>query len=110
MSFYDTVLTGYTPVVEAIAAEAGRANRRWGAEQADYSQQLHMWVWENRDMLSDRYAEFEDANRFQRFLAKCLRNECADYSLDIRAQAGGQDRQSAYWYTTGELKALLDAL
>jgi hypothetical protein len=105
-----TLLDEYAPLVEAISAEGGRKFNRYGAEQQDFAQELFLWVYQNEEWLHAKREEIGDDEQFTRFLAKCLRGEILDYGLDIRAQAGGQDRASAYWYTRGEVAVLLDSV
>lgn len=106
MTFED-MWAEYAPVIEGVAAEYGRRHHHQGADSDDFSQELALWMWKRRKWLDERRAEMDDDDAFEKFLARCLRNECEDYALDIRAQAGGQDRETAYWYTRGELERLL---
>lgn len=104
------LLEDYGPVIHAVAAEGGRQFWKYGADREDFSQELMVWVLDNNDWLTERRAEMDDDDQFSKFLARCLRNEVLDYGLDIRAHAGGQDRQTAFWYTKNELAALLPSM
>lgn len=97
----------FEPVVAGIASEYGRKYHKHGAEAEDFRQEMWLWVHTHTDRLLTKRDEYEDDDRFTKYLAKCLRNECHDYGVDIRAQAGGQDRQSAYYYNRGEIEALV---
>lgn len=97
----------FEPVVAGIAQEYGRKYHRYGADAEDFRQELWLWLHANTDKLLAKRDEWDDDDRFTKYLARCARNECHDYGIDIRAQAGGQDRASAYWYNRGEVEALL---
>lgn len=104
---YETIASEFGPVIAACAADYGRKYHRYGAETDDFLQEFQTWCWENEALLDEKREEFDDDDRFTRWLARCLRNQGLDYGVDIRAQAGQQDRASAYWYNKGEVEALL---
>lgn len=105
---FETMWNEYQPVVAGIAHEYGRKAHQWGGSAADFRQELAAWAFTQHKWLDRKQDELGDD--FDRFLAKCLRNECVDYLLDMRAAAGGQDRATAYWYTKAELEHLLGAM
>lgn len=107
MTTFEDLYAEYQPTIAGVAAEYGAKARRWGAEASDFAQEFACWMLENEAWLAGKRAEIEDPDEFGRFLARCLRNEAKDYMLDIRDQAGGQPRRDAYFYTEGEVKALL---
>ena len=96
------------PMILGIAAEYGRIHRVHGADADDYSQELRVYVLENEDTLSEYLnPDMYSPDQGQRLVAQCLRNEAKDYSLDIKAQAIGYKREDLYFYSKGEVKALL---
>lgn len=107
---FESLWADFGSVVEQVAADGGRQYRAYGADRGDFQQELSVWMLENEDFLASKREEMDDDEAFARFLAKCLRNEVTDYGFDIRAQAGGQDRSTAYWYSTAELKELLSSV
>ena len=66
-----------------------------------------MWMLDNTGKMAEREHEFEDPDRFKRWVAKTLRNTCIDYLAKMADQAGANDRSHFYWYTVPELKVLL---
>lgn len=99
------------PMILGIAAEYGRIHRCHGADPDDYAQELRVFVLENTPALTD-YLDPEQYSPEQgtRLVAQSLRNEAKDYSLDIKAQAVGYKREDLYFYSKGEVKALLPAM
>lgn len=110
MITFEEAWAEYGPVIAGIANEYGRKAHDWGAEADDFSQEFAAWMLDNEHKLSDKHDEIADDEEFGRYLARCLRGQASDYSLDIRAQAGGQDRATAYWYTKAEVEYLLDCV
>jgi hypothetical protein len=96
-------------IVEKVATEYGREFHTYGADRADFEQEMYLYLIEHEDRvagwLEDR--ELRDASRF---IAKVLRNECKDYGRDVKAQALGFERQDEYFYSPGEVRYLLDAM
>lgn len=109
---FEDYWTEYEPVVQNLAYEFGAKGHRYGADHDDFRQEMVVWMLErkNLDKLNRKREEIEDPDRFGRWLAKVLRGEMNDYLVDIRGQNGGQDRATAYWYSPGELKLLLDSM
>jgi DNA-directed RNA polymerase specialized sigma24 family protein len=107
---FEDLWAEFSPVVEGIATESGRKYHQWGADREDFAQELTLWVLDNTDWLASKREEIDDDRQFTKFLARCLRNEIHDYQVDIKAQAGGQDRTTAYWYSVAEVKYLLDQI
>lgn len=97
----------YRHVIDDVAQQYGRSAHQYGADSADFWQELALWIIENGDMLEGRRAELSDEQQFEKYLAGCLRNESSDYFVDVRDQAGGQPREGAHWYSVGDLKTLL---
>lgn len=108
-SFEDQWLE-WEPMIHQISFEFGGKAHRWGADHEDFRQECIAYMLENEKKLSNKRCEYDDAEYFGRYLAQCLRNNANDYIVDIRDQAGGQPRVSAYWYSTAELKSLLPAV
>jgi len=104
---FEALWVEYEPIVHTVAYEYGNKGHRFGADTEDFRQEFIAWMLDNEDWLAGKREEIEDPEEFGKFLARCLRNEGADYMVDIRDQAGGQPRRGAYWYTTNELKFLL---
>ncbi|MGZ6788320.1 MAG: hypothetical protein ACXVGN_00155 [Mycobacteriaceae bacterium] len=96
-------------IVTQVANEYGRRNRIHGADPDDYGQELVVWLIENQDQVAAWFEELEP-KEFEKYVAQALRNQSADYSLDIKAQATGYERSDLYFYTKGELKSLLPAV
>lgn len=109
MSDFDTIYTEYQPLLDSLAYEFGGKFHRWGADADDFRQEGVAWMLDKEKDLAERYEEMEP-DAFGRYLARCLRNEFSDYALDIKDQGGGQPRQDAYFYSTGELKVLLPSV
>jgi hypothetical protein len=105
------VLSEVGPLISGIANEFGRRHRVHGADPEDYGQQLALWVLENQAQvetwLDPEQWEPKDGTRM---LAKALRNEAKDYSVDIKAQAVGYERQDLHFYGKGEVRSLLPAM
>lgn len=99
----------FHPVVEGVAAEYARSYRRWGADAEDFRQEFVLWMLDHEAELAESLREL-GPEQFEKYLARCLRNEGNDYGVDIRDQAGGQPRHDAYFYSTGELKTLLPSV
>lgn len=104
----DDLLTELSPMVEGIASEFGRSNRIYGAETADFSQELYLWIVKNehkvRTWLDPESFSEKEANSL---LAWSLRREAKHYAVGVKAQALGYERSDLHWYNKGELKALL---
>lgn len=106
---FDSWWAEFGPVVEGVATEGGRRYHQYGADADDFRQELSLWCWQHLRRLERKRNEIDGDDEFVRYLARVLRNEVSDYAVDIRAQAGEQDRQTAYWYAKNELAALLEA-
>ena len=104
-----TYLESFQPLVESIASRYGARHRVHGAEGADFAQELYIWLWENQGRVLE-WAEEYESKHFDRHIAKVLENECKDYARDIKAQALGHQRNDEWFYSRGELKALLPAV
>ena len=102
------LLTELSPMVEGIASEFGRTNRVYGAETADFSQELYLWIVKNEDKVRG-WLESEDLNEREanNTLAKALRDTARTLAVEVKAQALGYERDDLHWYNKGELKALL---
>lgn len=99
----------FAPAIAGLSHEYGSTCSQYGAEAADFRQEAACWMLAEEDRLSEKYDEIGDERRFAGWLLRCLRNEFNDYAVDIRAQAGGQDRTTAHWYSKEQIKGLLDA-
>lgn len=104
MAFEDT-LPVTEPMVHMLAKRFGGACAKYGADADDFRQELFIWLMTHDRKVARWLTDGEEGR-----LYTALENECRDYAVDIRAQCGGQDRQSAYWYTQGELEELLDCV
>lgn len=71
---------------------------------------MAIWMLDNVAKMNARVAEFEDPDRFKRWLAKSLRNACQNFLAKMADQAGASDRTLVYWYSVPELKVLLDSM
>ena len=109
MTTFEEFLPVVQPIVEQVASEYGRKTWRHGATNEDYSQELYCYLIENEQQVAEWLAEYEP-KQFERFLARVLRNECKDYARDIKAQALGFERRDEFFYSRGEVKALLPAV
>lgn len=96
-------------MVETIAFEYGGKGRRYGADNSDFRQEFIVWLLEHEKWVSQLMSETDPDTKAGhiKYLAKCLRNEAADYMRDIRNQALGVSRDDEYFYTRNEVKALL---
>lgn len=106
---FETFWPELQPMVDSIAAEFGRKNHQYGADAADYAQELCIYLIENEDQVVEWLEEYEPKH-FDRFLARVLRNECIDYSRDVRSQTLGYERRDEFFYSKNEVKALLPAM
>jgi RNA polymerase sigma factor (sigma-70 family) len=109
MATFEQLYDDYRHLLDSVANEFGRTNHQHGAEGADFAQELAMWLMGNAERVSAQEQELE-GRQFAKWLSRCLRNECLDYALDIKAQAAGYERRDLHFYTKGELKVLLDAV
>lgn len=107
---FESLWIEFEPVVHKVAHEFGNKGHRYGANADDFRQEAVCWMLENERELSQRREEIGEPDKFEKYLATCLRNEANDYLVDVRDQAGGQPRHGAYWYTVNELKALLPSM
>lgn len=97
------------PIVASVAHGCANRAKRWGEPaEDDFRQEFWEWILSHQKQVLDKHEELGDTRLFEKWVARSLWNEGHDYALDIRAQAGGQDRASAYWYTEAEVEALLD--
>lgn len=108
MITFEDIQAQYQPVIDSVAFQWGGKAHHWGAEAGDFRQEFYMYLLDNEEYLSTKYEEIDNPDQFGRWLGKVLQGEAADYFLDIRAQGGGQDRSTAYWYSVAEVKYLLD--
>lgn len=106
---FDDIYFRAQPIVAQVANEYARKFHGFGADGSDFGQEFLLWMHRNQAMLVEQFELLGD-ERFDRYLAKCLRNEAVDYGLDIKAQALGYERQDLYFYSIGELKVLLDCV
>lgn len=106
---FDDIYFRAQPIVAQVANEFARKFHGFGADNHDFGQEFLVWMVKNEDMLVRQFEELGD-ERFDRYLARCLRNEASDYGLDIKAQALGYERQDLYFYSIGEVKVLLDCV
>ena len=106
MSTFDDLWPVVEPIAAGIAAEYGRRHRVHGADESDFRQEFALWLVENSAQVADWHAEL-DKQGFERMVARVLRNEGTDYGLDIKAHAVGYKREDLYFYSKGEVKALL---
>lgn len=99
------------PMIAAISAEFGRRHRVHGADNADFAQELCIWVIENEAQVSEWLnPELYSPDHGSRMLAAALRNQSKDYAVDIKAQAVGYKRDDLTWYTEKEVEHLLPAV
>lgn len=103
----DLLLQEYDPIVQSVAAEGGRKFHRFGADREDFAQEFRFWIYDNAERLLERQTDMDDDDAFSRYLARCLHNEANVMGFNLRAQHGGQDWASAYWYARGDLETLL---
>lgn len=102
-------MTEYAPMVEAIANDLGRKYARYGADRDDMSQTCWLWLHQHPRKVT-QYLTENDPKIGIKMLARALRNECADYGEDCKAQDLGYSRQDLYNYARAELEALLDSV
>jgi hypothetical protein len=98
------LLTELSPMVEGIASEFGRSNRVYGAETADFSQELYLWIVKNENKVRTWLDPEDPAHGL---LVVSLKNVAKAYAVGVKAQALGYERDDLHWYNKGELKALL---
>ena len=98
------LLNDLAPMVNQIASEFGRSNRVYGAETADFSQELYLWIVKNEDKVREWLDPEDPAHGL---LAVSLKNVAKGYAVGVKAQALGYERDDLHWYNKGELKALL---
>lgn len=108
MTFRD-LYDRYQNLVAAIANEYGRKGYTFGADSNDFGQEFYLWIVANQERLAEKFEELGE-ERFEKYLARCLRNEGKDYLVDIKAQSLGYERRDLAWYTVNELKKLLDCV
>lgn len=106
MHSFEQLWFEYEPVLNGVAAEMGSKGHKYGSDASDFRQEFVVWMMDNERRLSEKREEL-GPDEFGKYLRACLRGESMDYLVDIRAQAGGQDRASAYWYSIAELEVLL---
>ena len=105
------LLTDLAPMVNGIASEFGRRHHAHGADAADFSQEMFLWIVKNEDQVRTWLdQEFFTEDEGIKLIARSLRNECKDYAVDIKAQTLGYERTDLHWYSKGEVKALLPAV
>lgn len=94
--------------INGIAHEYGRKGGWYGATHEDFSQEMIAWLLDNETKVAARFAEsIEHATAYA---TKCLRNECKDYLIGLKAQATGGAGESQYDYGREELKAILQLM
>lgn len=97
----------YESMLGSISWEYGAKGQRWGADHDDFRQEMTLWMLDNTGKMNARAADFEDPDRFKRWVAKSLRNTCIDHLAKIAGQAGANDKSYMYFYSVPELKVLL---
>lgn len=103
------LLAEVEPMIAGIASEFGRRHHVHGADSEDFRQDLRIWVLENADDIAAWRNEL-DPSEFDKYLARCMRNECSSLGVDIKAHATGYKRDDLTWYSKGELKTLLPSM
>lgn len=110
MSFEDYLPT-VQPIVESVSTIYGRKGFRYGADSADFAQELYIWVIEHEDKLNEWLdPESYDEKSAVKLIARAMDNECRDYLRDIKAQSLGFERRDEFFYARGEVKSLLPAM
>lgn len=94
-------------IINAISTEYGRKGGWYGASRDDFSQEMIAWLLDHEHGVAARFAD--NVEQATLYAAKCLRNECKDYLVGLKAQATGE-AQSQYDYGRDELKVLLQLM
>lgn len=107
---FETLWETLEPTAISVANRYGSKCARYGADREDFLQELTVWVFQNMELLTTKAEEIGDDAQFIRWVARAFDNEARDYRRDIKSQSLGYERRDEFFFSRGEVKALLPAM
>lgn len=107
----DSIIEQIGPVIESVGADMGRRYSKYGADQADMSQEGWVWIYLHPGKVNEWFdPDLYSAKDGERLLARTLRNELHDFGEELKAQHLGYSRDDLVHYSRGMVRALLPSM